>query len=453
MKKQKYSDILNRIVFRSGRLLLAATIVWTVAVPVQSQISALQSEEDAVISDNALVAEANGWTYEQAAAHSRAAEVVGAAAEKIAERYPKQFVGSALSKKPGGTPSLYIKGKATPEIQSLMRSASSKSNVGANATVAIRLVDNQPYSFGELEKRKSAVHASMVQAGFDQVATGFRLEEQGMVRAGVTTKMRYGRGSKAAVVRLDEYSARSMAFSAMANLPAELRDSVILDVSDQDTVVDEHAYGGTYMQLLVPVGTIVDGVAPGFRTANCTTGWTVELPLSTLDIGVGVTTAGHCDNGYRRAFTPPPDGLGGVVAGNLVFQREHEGQYGDIQWHSTPFHLDPAEFYYKALDRRQTLAVEQIENISQGESACLYSPRTGERTCAFVEQVSVACSGEDRLVMMDRDIGQRGDSGGGWSWFNTAFGSHKGNCSLNGNDVFSAAAFFPQAIGMKVFTQ
>jgi len=57
----------------------------------------------------------------------------------------------------------------------------------------------------------------------------------------------------------------------------------------------------------------------------------------------------------------------------------------------------------------------------------------------------------DRLVLMNGDVGVPGDSGGGWSFETTAFGSHKGNClEVPDKEVFSVADLYDEAIGVSV---
>jgi hypothetical protein len=106
----------------------------------------LQSAEEALEQDLRLAAEANGWTVEQAAAQHLAAEIVGRIAGEVAGSYPEIFVGSALSDVPGGVPELYIKGPADEFVRAQV----------AAAGIEIRIVDNQPYSFAELEARRHA---------------------------------------------------------------------------------------------------------------------------------------------------------------------------------------------------------------------------------------------------------------------------------------------------------
>lgn len=59
-----------------------------------------------------------------------------------------------------------------------------------------------------------------------------------------------------------------------------------------------------------------------------------------------------------------------------------------------------------------------------------------------------------RLTQTDRDIGIGGDSGGGWSFDNTAYGSHVGNCGQGSDgtirEVFSVADLYDEARNVRV---
>src|SRR3972149_10856309 len=64
----------------------------------------VQSDEDALAQDLDLVAEARGWTVEEAAADHRAADIAGEIAGLIADERPEVYVGGVLSPNAGGAP-------------------------------------------------------------------------------------------------------------------------------------------------------------------------------------------------------------------------------------------------------------------------------------------------------------------------------------------------------------
>lgn len=164
----------------------------------------VQSPEDALAADLALVAEARGWTIEEAEAQFRAAEIVGDIAGQVAAERPDIFVGSELSSKPGGAPALYIKGPADELVRALV----------VKAEIEIRIIDNQAFNFRELEQRSVEVNDALAAMGFRNIGTGFSLT--GEIAAAVTREP--GLPDDPAQI--------------LSGLPADLRDSVTVTVSD-----------------------------------------------------------------------------------------------------------------------------------------------------------------------------------------------------------------------------
>jgi streptogrisin C len=67
-----------------------------------------------------------------------------------------------------------------------------------------------------------------------------------------------------------------------------------------------------------------------------------------------------------------------------------------------------------------------------------------------VWDVSLACDQLNRLVRMNGGFLIGGDSGGGWSYGNTAYGAPFGSC--DGLDSWSLADLFDEALGIWVAT-
>ena len=130
---------------------------------------------EALTEDLRSIAEAYGWTFEQAVAQHRASEEVGHIAAQIASERPDIFVGSALGEEPGDAPKLYVKGAAPQSVHDLV----------AAAGVAVIIVDEQPYSFDELEERSIRVGRALVDAGYPNVATGTDIAGGGSIPVSV----------------------------------------------------------------------------------------------------------------------------------------------------------------------------------------------------------------------------------------------------------------------------
>ncbi|MCH7810101.1 MAG: hypothetical protein IH863_05940 [Chloroflexi bacterium] len=179
----------------------------------------IQSSEEALAQDLALVAEAMGWTIEEAARHYRAGEIAGRIAGQVAAERPEIFVGGVLAEEPGGAPMLYIKGPADDFVRRLV----------ADAEIDIKIVDNQPFSFEELQERQMQVHRVLQALGFQHAYTMSNITDAGKITAGVTRQP----GLPNDPVEI------------LSSLPAELRASVTLTVSDVPVTALEAVFGVT----------------------------------------------------------------------------------------------------------------------------------------------------------------------------------------------------------------
>ena len=166
----------------------------------------VQSPREALAQDLALVAEARGWTIEEAVADRKAADIVGRIAVQVAAERPLVFVGAMLSPEPGGAPELYIKGSADEFVRGLV----------AGAEIEVKIVDGQPFSFDELEERSLRVHRALAALGFDEISTGSSVTGRGEIEA--------------EVVRRSDLP--SDASEIVLSLPIDLQASVVLTVRD-----------------------------------------------------------------------------------------------------------------------------------------------------------------------------------------------------------------------------
>ncbi|WP_089956864.1 hypothetical protein [Lentzea xinjiangensis] len=190
---------------------------------------------EALTTDLALVARGRGWTVEEAAAHHAVAEAFGKVQQEVAAKYPDAYAGAKLSDKPGGAPTLYVKGKAGDDLLTRVRAA----GVGAE------VVDNRPHSWLELEERSVRLNHRLAGLGFQDVVTSFD-ETTSTVEAVVT--------------RRPNLPAR--AEQVLSRLSAEEVRDVRLTMTDADVASDEAAFGGMAVQ--------DDGAFA------CTSGWAVQ---------------------------------------------------------------------------------------------------------------------------------------------------------------------------------
>lgn len=365
-----------------------------------------------VITDLALVAVARGWTLEQAVAHRAISDQFGRIQEQLATKRPGLYAGATLSAVPDGAPTLYIRGTADAFVRELVNAAEFR----------IEVIEGQPFSWQELEERSIRLNRLLAALGFRDIVTSFD-ESTATVEAVVT--------------RVPALPAS--AEQVLALLPAEFRRGVRLDVTDADVAIDEHAYGGMWVR--------------DFGVNECTSGWSVTDGVTT-----GVTTAGHCD-GINEIVEP------GVGVHDLIHRAEHRGQWGDVEW-KTSLHMEPpdahiehpAAFYASETEVRAVAAVEPQANITVREAICVYGRSSNAQDCSHtVYRTSISCTSNgvfnDRLVAMNaKNTTIPGDSGGPWYFNFTAYGSHKGGCTIDGamRNVFSVADLYDEALGVTV---
>ena len=356
--------------------------------------------------DAELAAAQTGRSVAEASREREVADRLGAVQARLAAERPDLYAGALLS--PGGGATLYVKGAADDLVRSLVREAG----------VDIAVVEGRAHSWREMEDRSRRLHRAIAGRGYRNIATSFD-EATGTIEATVTRAP----GLPA--------SARDL----RAALPAELRTGTRLAVQDAPLGADEHAFGGNWVR--------DSGVN------LCTSGFSVVNGSGVT----GVTTAGHC-SGIDEIVEP------GVGVHALTHQAEHRGQWGDVEWKTSAAHVEPAEFYASSTDLRQVNAVEPRASITVGEAICVYGRSSNSRNCSTnVLRTSVSCTVDgvfnDRLVAMDAAVTVGGDSGGGWSFGTTAYGSHKGRCSFDGavRNVFTVADLFDEALGVTVRTQ
>lgn len=359
------------------------------------------STEEALRNDLAAVAESNGWTSGEADAYYASEREVGVLAAELAAARPDIFVGSILADDPRGRPTLLIKGPADRATAALV----------GGASVGIILLDGQPYSFIELEARSEEVHARLLDLGFQDVATSFDITKQGRIDVVVTRQP-----------GMTDDSA-----SVLADLPGELRDSIDIQFSNAQLLrLEVGVWGGMW--------TIRSGIY------DCTSGWTVQKVGSGTR---GISTAGHCIN--QTHIEHPAGGQN-----TLAFQAQHQGQWGDARWYTTPA-FESDDFFSDNAVTRDVVTVEPRASISVNEYVCAYGRSSNDRDCTLqVLNVSSTCGSLSRVVKMNGDTQIGGDSGGPWFFANTAFGSHIGNCGSI--EIWSVADLYDEALGVYVPT-
>lgn len=175
-------------------------------------------------------------------------------------------------------------------------------------------------------------------------------------------------------------------------------------------------------------------------TEVCTSAFTIAERNGTRR---GIVTAAHCT------------GMNSIVHGNhthsVTHQRDHEGAYGDIEWHTTGA-TKPARFYAGDIALREVLVTDGYPSIN--ESVCGYGRSSNDAYYTRVKTTESICDGEGSarvhltLTYATNNPLVGGDSGGPWYYNNKASGVHFGNC--DGVEAFTKVSDIYGAFGFDV---
>ncbi len=206
------------------------------------------------------------------------------------------------------------------------------------------------------------------------------------------------------------------------------------------------------------VPTFHRGGMGAFRVNNphlqCTTGWSVSGP-----VGDGLVTAGHCD--YDR---------GGLKLYTVNHFRMFRMDYWFAPWtQDAAYYTNPGQpsvpyFYADFNDIRPVRRVKPV-NTMVGRQVCRYGRKSNFRSCSHtVTSTSAIMSFRSLgfpsfpvypfflapMVATTNDTSDFGDSGGGWSWGETAWGVHSGRSESGAVGYFSDLERIESYFGLTV---
>ena len=312
-------------------------------------------------------------------------------------RYPDAFAGAAWSEKPGAAALLRFVGRPPAEVVEQVEKLPFDVVVDPGARRSAKA------------QQEIAISANdkLVEAGFEQVAVAPLVD-----------------GGFAATA----WSSKEV---QVPRLPAR----IAVEVVDEPLLGDLHSRGG---------GNMLDG---GFR--ECTSGFAV---ISLAPGGqTGISTAGHCSG--LDQYQEPNTG----ITYDMDFESQHYGLLGDYEWHSTPTHIDPAEYFARTNEIRNVNSVSGVLPVNT--PTCLFGQTSDVRWCDTVafQNVVATFSGPAHffLTLNATSSAQPGDSGGPVSFGTEADGLIKGFMTVGGvrRDVWVRANLMPAAIGVAVRTK
>jgi len=348
----------------------------------------------------------SNWSLEDAKAQRMVSEVLDEAIDILLPLIGDNYIGSAVSMSPGQPPMIYIKGEVSQAVREQIPDG-------------ILINTTNMYSLAELKERKKQTLGALRSLGYVEMGLGIDIKRNAVN----VTVMQPKEGPASLLIYPQD---------VIDALPRSLQNNIFIKFGSEPFAVMENSFGGISVLRNNSVG--------------CTTGWSVEDGSG----NTGVTTAAHC---YR----PTEIQHWGGDTHSILLEGAHVGDHGDVAWYSSDAD-DLAYFYFDGLanEVREVQSVATAAKIKINTKICIYGLGTNSRDCsARVLEINFDCVTpsytKGNLVKMNKHITTGGDSGGGWSFNNTAFGSHVGVCE--GMSVFTPAHQFNDAIGVTVITR
>lgn len=399
--------------YRTLTLLFACLLAWnpgaiaqTADEPGNAGSGAIhQTAFEAHTADVALLAAETGLAVDEVRRAVEFQAAFATYAEELLARFPDQISGIWTDEVPKVGGYVRFLGRAPREV----------------APPNVVFLEGGRLSLAEHRQRAEVAAAALAERGyrnfltyFDPIRQVIQVEMKAPADAPVP-----GRAAVLDAVRERVWNDLALGGEALVVRPADLDLSVLRGTGPIYTL--EHSRGGNWV------------LDDGFR--KCTSGWSVNGSS-----GDGIITAAHCTG--LNQFEEP-----GVAPYSMSFIRQHRGSGGDAEYHTTA-HVELAEFYATATTIRDVTSV-RATNTMVGNSVCVYGRSSNSRSCAHVvEAVGVTVTFSDGVTVSnlarasgDTTIG--GDSGGGWSFNNAAWGVHSGS---NGSQSFFTPAQQAQSI-------
>jgi streptogrisin C len=360
----------------------------------------LSTADEALAADARTLADQNGLSVGETMAQLERQEAFDALVVRLKEDYVETFAGS------WGDDSgrLFVRFKGDAPTAAV--------TAAAELGVTVTIQDRATQSAIEMQTRAGELHADLMALGTEEVATSVSVERQ-LIEA--TVMLPPGIKTHAEL---------------LGRLPASARaPDILINLVSERVLIPAHTYGGAWMR------------ADGSRV--CTSAFSARRGST-----FGVTTAGHCAG--VDEYEQPEDGL--RYAAPFVIQ--HYGDWGDIEFHTTPDHSDVGNFYADVNDFRNVASVRNAAAIDPSDAVCAFGRKSLDRKCGSVVRAQVQCGTLGHMVGTDVAGLLQGDSGGPWFLGTVAYGSFMGWCTIGGEvlSLFTVADYFDEAIGAIVLS-
>jgi hypothetical protein len=332
--------------------------------------------------DTELIAEAMGVDIPTAKKHISLQRSFKALINKL-ERHD-DFAEAAMARNPGDDVEVFFKNKVPDEFTQDIEDFESKTKVKVQKKSTKK-------SLKEKEKVVKKITKLLEKKGFSEVGHVIDVDNL-QVTAVIPKDNAEDDMSKDKEINYEKLEKKAKKILGK-DLDADELDGVLLFLSSDSINEDYHTRGGRLV----------------YNPNGCTSGFSVVNGAGTT----GIATAGHCNvNTYDTEQAGESDYP-------MSLQAQHIGAWGDFEWHTTS-HFELPEYWASPTDLWYVNAVDS--SFSKNEWVCGYSRVRGIRKCDQIEKTSVGHNGASNLIAMYNNNMRSGDSGGPWSWSNTAAG-------------------------------
>lgn len=289
---------------------------------------------------------------------------------ELRDEHPDAFAGARIEQ--DGNPWVAFASAAPDGAQSRLAEFNERVMRGTGREAELRA--DRGFTEADLDRRLAEVHATVLGRRdlVAQVSSGYDVES-GTIAVDV----------EAAGMQADD---RKQVADSLRNDHSILR-GVDIEVVERVQAQDDAIYGGSAI-------------------STCTSGFSVTKSGTR-----GMSTAAHCGNSQSD---------GSVT---LYFQNEHDGWWGDVQWHTSSSY--EADDFYSGSFEANLRDVSGVGFATEGQSLCRNGKSTGKE-CDTVYQLNHCVGDRCHLTAMHNDEASGGDSGGPWFYGNTAYGIHSG---------------------------
>lgn len=365
-----------------------------------------QDEAAAREADTAQLASEAGLSVEAVRESVEFQQAFADYADELFERYPGQISSVWLESVPATRGHIQFVNEVPAGVAGLGAQGALKGN--------LILSGNGDIALEEHIRRAELAAEALVDLGYTDHVTYFDPAGQ-VIRADV--QLPEGAAQPNDVVVLNAVRTRLQAARSESGDLRLQGAAASLDVRDLELRVHrgegpfvalDHSRGGNYVR--------DDGVR------ECTSGWSVSGPN-----GDGIITAAHCSG--LNQFEQP-----GVAPYGMSWKKQVWGAGGDVEYHTTT-HVELDDFYATAATIRDVTGTKSTFTMVGG-SVCLYGRFSNVRTCnhqvtAIGATVNFDGKSVSNLALTNTTSSVPGDSGGGWSWNNTAWGVNTGRLLTN----------------------